>query len=270
VASRIELVKALRASSKLVVIAALIAAGVAEYMSLRNKAMERLYLKAAGYPPYWRSSKGAVTAVNKLANYEGDRSTKMLLDIALGDSPLVSDARDRAIAVLADRKDPEIAAALATRLQPHEGLETRRGVAAALQTLPCQGGCVRSILHYLERVYCGEPNYEDRMVPVQGFEAATNSLREDQESLYTGLYSILRREKKETFANLAEVYGLGSVAPSAFSIALASRLGLHDACPYLLRSEEQIKELSPDAYRAPRQELQHALTSLKCRQAGRW
>ncbi len=190
----------------------------------------------------------------------------MLLEIGLGHGPLVwGDTQTEAIKALGKRNDPDVALAMANLLQPHEGLATRQAATAALQYLPCNTECVGSILHYLERVWRGEPNYEDRTVRPSGFQDVTASLQRDQQTLYNSLYKVLQREQVATLTNLVKVYGLGSDAPSPFALELVSHLGLPEACPLLQQSDRAIEKLSPESYKAPRQELQAAIGSLKCK-----
>jgi len=242
-----------------------IAAVVFLYDSYRNGVMARLYAEAAGYPPYYRGSVESQAAVKTLAAYRGRRTTVMLLHIASRQNPLAPGAQAEAIKALRDRKDPEIAIALANLLQPHEGMSTRQAAATALKGLPCKSNCVRSILHYLERVWRGEPNEEDRTV----FPSGTENLRSDQQAsqqvLYGTLYSVLQREKTETLTNLMQVYGLGSDDPSRFALDLLSRIELHEACGYLLQSDQNIKNSPSGLYTAPPKELQAAIASLRCK-----
>jgi hypothetical protein len=235
------------------------------YNEYRAGVMARLYAEAAGYPPYYRGSIESQAAVKSLASYRGQRSTSMLLDIALRQNPLAPEAQTEAIKALSRRKDPQIALRLASLLQPQEGLDTRKAAAAALQNLPCNRECIASILHYLERIWRGEPNDEDRWVLPPGNERVIANYRAGQRATYDDLYSVLRREKRETFTNLVSVYGLGSDGPSPFALELVSRLELHEACPYLQESERQLKDLSPDRFKAPRQEIQDAIASLNCK-----
>jgi hypothetical protein len=144
-------------------------------------------------------------------------------------------------------------------------LDTRKAAAAALRNLSCNRECIASVLHYLERIWRGEPNFEDRWVLAPGNEPVLANCRAGQQGVYDDLYSILRREKKETFTTLVNVYGLGSVVASPFALDLLPRLDLHEACPYLQESERQLKGLSQEFFKAPRQELQSSLTSLNCK-----
>lgn len=251
---------------RLLAFGAVVAIAAAAYLSYRNKQMDRLYAEAAGYPQFFRGTSQSTDAVRRLATYRGQRATEMLLEIGLGHGPLVwGDVQSEAIKALAKRNDPDVALAVANLLQPHEGLATRQAAATALQYLPCNTECVGPILHYLERVWQGEPNYEDRSVRPSGFQDVTASLQKDQQVLYASLYKVLQREKVATLTNLAKVYGLGSDAPSLFSLDLVAHLGLPEACPLLQQSDRAIQKLSAVSYRAPRQELQSALASLNCK-----
>ena len=80
-----------------------------------------------------------------------------------------------------------------------------------------------------------------------------------------GLYSVLRREKKDAFKNLESVYGLGTEDPSPFALELLSRLHLKEGCQILLQSERQMAEYPPDSFDAPRHELESSIASLNCR-----
>lgn len=235
------------------------------YDSYRNGVMTRLYAEAVGHPPYYRGSVESQAAVRSLAAYRGRRSTVMLLDLALRQNPLAPEAQTEAIKALRDRKDPDIAIALANLLQPHEGMGTRQAVATALKDLPCKGDCIRSVLHYLERVWRGEPNEEDRIVFPPGTENLRSGQQTSQQVLYGTLYSVLHREKIETLTNLVQVYGLGSDDPSSFALDLLSRIQLHEGCPYLLQSDQSIKNSPSGLYTAPPKELQAAIASLNCK-----
>jgi hypothetical protein len=242
-----------------------IAAAAFLYDNYRNGVMARLYAEAAGYPQYYRGAVESQAAVKILATYRGRRSTSLLLNIALRQNPLAPEAQTEAIKELSKRKDPDIAMTLANMLQPHEGLGTRQAVAEALQNIPCNRECIDSILHYLERVWWGEPNEEDRTVFPPGTENLKSGQLTSQQVLYASLYSVLQREKIETLTNLVQVYGLGSNDPSPFALALLSRTQLHEACPYLMRSDQSIKNSPSGLYTAPPKELQAAIASLNCK-----
>ncbi len=83
-----------------------------------------------------------------------------------------------------------------------------------------------SILHYLERIYWGEMNLEDRTVRPSAFADVTTTLKKEQQMLYDTLCSVLRREKMETLGALIRAHGVGSIGPSPFALDLLSRLQL--------------------------------------------
>lgn len=249
----------------LVIVAAAISGS--GYSYYRDKAMDHLYAEAAGYPPFFRGTAEAQAAVKKLSTYRGLRSTRMLLDIALGNVPFPwGDTQAEAIKALSERKDPDISTAMANLLQPHQSLSARQPAALALRDLPCKAESIRSILHYLERIWRGEPNYEDQLIDsTSDKERFASTLKKEQEEIYQNLYVVLQRERVETIRNLKLVYGIGSTTPSPFALDLLSRLGLHEACPLLLQSDQAIQQLTPEFLNAPRKELQATIRSLNCR-----
>ena len=237
----------------------------AAYASWRSWATQRLYAEAMGYPAYFRSTAESVTAVRKLAAFHGRRVTGMLLDIAGRSGELAGDAGIEAVGALRERKEPEVADALADLLQPHTSLALRQAVASALPDLPCGSVCIRSILHYLERIAQGELNTEDRLTLPAGAEGVAASLKRAQQAAYDGLYSVLKQQKLVTLAVMESVYGLGTAEPSPFALDLVSRLELPDACPLLVQSDRDMRNLPAEHYRLPREEVQASLSELRCR-----
>lgn len=236
----------------------------AGYLNYRNSAIERLYGEAAGDMRFFRGSREAADAVRRLATYRGQRSTDYLFALAFQTNPLAPEAQTEAIRALGERRDPTISSALASLLQPHEGLNVRQAIAVALKDVPCKGECILSILHYLERIWRGDLNHEDRFVWSRDSEVIVADRLKDQQALYGALYSVLRQGKTETLEALIKLHGIGSSDPSPFALDLLPRLQLHEACPYLLQSERHLTDLSAEFYKAPRQELQSAIASLKC------
>lgn len=227
--------------------------------------MDRLYVEATD-PTVSRGSKEAQAAVRGLGAFKDDRSTQMLLSIALGQTPLPwPDVQREAIVALASRNDPSISAALANVLQPHHPFPVRQAAAEALRTVPCSTECVRAVLHYLERVWAGEPNYEDRTVFAAGLnESVKADHAKEQAALFQTLSGVLRRERTSTLNTLGQVYGLGTNAPSEFSLTLVTRIVFRDACAMVLQSEQHAKDASADSFVAPREELEATVRSLKC------
>jgi hypothetical protein len=232
----------------------------------REQQMDKLYAAAAGLPPAFHGTVEAEAAVKKLGTYRGDRSTVMLLNIALGRTSFPwPDIQRAAMNALAARRDPKISVSLASLLQPHLTATTRLAVADALQTLPCSGECIASILHYLERVWRGEPNYEERTTFPPGLnEGVKADLAKDQEALCQKLYVVLRREARSTIEALCLVYGLGTSTPSRFSLTLLSRVKLREACAAVLESERLLKQSTAELFQAPREEVIATLQTLKC------
>lgn len=93
-------------------------------------------------------------AVTKLNAYHGKRATNLLLRLALTEREFIDDRQERAIRLIAERNDAEALTSLATLLQPHITMARREAVANALQGRTCATECVRSILHYEERLWC--------------------------------------------------------------------------------------------------------------------
>jgi hypothetical protein len=244
---------------------ALVTAGYGLYR-YREQQMDKLYAEASGTPPAFQGTAEAQAAVKKLATYRGDRSTVMLLNVALGRTPFTwPDVQREAMNALASRRDPKTSDALASVLQPHIPLPTRQAAADALRNIPCTPDCVRSILHYLERIDQGEPNYENRTSFPAGLnEGVKADLAKEQQALYQTLYAVLKRESGATMQLLYQVYGVGTDAPSRFALALLPRMQFRGACPALLQSDRLLKQSSAESFSAPREELETTLHALKC------
>jgi len=187
----------------------------------------------------------AESAVRALAEYRGSDVTELLLNIALGKEASGQDVRIIAIESLQARGGAPEATALSNLIQPHQALELRRATAKAIEGMPCNDGCVASILHYLERISVGERNDEDLREDLRA-----NLLREmpnaftrhdyahEQKEIYHALENVLRRERSTTLAALVQTYGLASGFPSPFALALVSRVGLTEACSFLVNAEK--------------------------------
>lgn len=258
--------RAARDRSVGVVFVGLVVLGLAAwgYYSHRKKTIERLYAEAAGFPPFYRGSDESRDAVRKLSRYTVSESEQMLLDLAVRPNPLAPEVPMDAINALSARKDPQVGLTLARLLQPHVGLEKRTAAARALQKLPCNNNCVALVLHYLERIWRGELNYEDAIIPPAAFADVKVKTKEQQSTLYESLYEVLRRHRKETLVTLAQVYGFGTEDPSPFALDLVTRLHMHKACGLLKESEKLINQDSAESYAGPRRELNSSISSLAC------
>jgi hypothetical protein len=232
----------------------------------REQQMDELYAEASGAPSAFHSTVEAQAAVKKLATYRGDRSTVMLLNIALGRTPFTwPDVQREAMNALASRRDPKTSASLANVLQPRIPLPVRQAAAHALRNIPCTGDCVSSVLHYLERVWQGEPNYEDRTMFPSGLnETVKADLAKEQEVLYQTLYGVLKREARSTMQVLYQVYGVGTDSPSRFGLELLARMQFREGCPALLQSERLLRQSPAESFLAPREELETTVHALNC------
>lgn len=244
----------------LLAIAAIIVIALLVVSRWRTRA-EKLYPVAGGYE--LQGSGQQTIAIADLAIQTDQQSTDMLLQIALGRAGFaMPQQQEQAIRALAGRKDPNIAAMLATLLQPHEALGTRMAAAETLKQLPCNSECVASVLHYMERVYQGEPNSEDGFTPSP---QVAFKLETERQQFYHDLDDVLENDKVTTVAVLTDVYGLGSEDPSAFGLELISRIRLSEACPLLLQSQGQLENSRTEAYKKSTQLAAQAVKSLNCK-----
>jgi len=252
--------------SKLAILVIIFLAVVFVFVKHRNHELDRLYAEAAGDWRFFKGSNQSEDAVAKLSEYQGQRSTDLLLKLSLGEGPFVwRSVQTHAIRALGRRKDPIVANQLSNLLQPHEALDVREAVAEALQTLPCNDECNRAILFYLERIWAGELNREDRTIIPPVFGDITYKLHNEQAEMYSKLYVILERERHETLTNLVQLHGLGTDAPSTFSLDLLSRVKIKEACPLLIASQRAIQKEPTKTYKAPRTEIESVITSLNCK-----
>lgn len=136
--------------------------GVIYYFYDRNVQIDTLYRQASEAP---LGSERATAATRELARYGGQRVNQLLLNIALGQTTEVDrETQSAAIGLVASRSIPNLSGGLASLLVPHKSIRTREAVASALQDHPCDTQCVLAVLHYLERIWRGEENIEDRMM----------------------------------------------------------------------------------------------------------
>lgn len=232
------------------------------FNSQRQRNLDELFRQALGYTP--AGSEDTITAVRKLASYEGASSTSMLLEIALGDHPTVwPQTRAEAIVALGHRGDPRVATAMATHLQLHEPLATRKALASALRETKCEEDCIQAVLHYLERVFRGEATYDDRFVPPNmDFK---QFIEREQAQVVEDLHRVLTKNPESTLLKLRDTYGLGSENPSSFGLNVIAQLDLRNACPTLLRSFEKMTSSPLPGYDPPLQEVRQAMGRLGCK-----
>lgn len=242
-----------------VVVTLLTGAGIVLwFFSYRNQQMNRLHAEAKGERP--SNLFGSVEAVEKLAEYSGTRTTRMLIDIARNEQLLSSDPQFAAMKALRERNEPQVIEFFATLLQPHQFIGTRREAAEALQNLPCNKECIEAVLHYLNREYLGEPLAEDAWESSRAGPEAMAQLRKNQDALREDLYALLQRETGQTYRSLYYTYGVGSEHPSLFGLDLISRLKFSSACSLLLRSEGAVPRVVTEGTRGA--EEKHNFTEL--------
>lgn len=189
----------------------------------------------------------------------------MLLDIARGRGPFVlPEARTEAIRLLENRKELFVSEGLARLLQPHEQLHIRLQVAGSLKELPCDIECIRSILHYIERLDCGEVPEEDAIGLPHVERLLAPSLAKDKQELSENLILVIQKNEVATVANLQETYGLGSDNPSAFAVNLVSKISLQHSCPSLKQSLQYLADASEGGKIKKRIALQKASDFQKC------
>jgi hypothetical protein len=176
-----------------------------------------------------RSTAERTDAVRKLASFQGEESKRLLLQIASSNST-EAPIRAQAVAMLKARSGERVSDVLARLLQPHSSLSLRMAVAEYLKGSPCAGDCIRSILHYQERIWRGDNTSETEMAG----ESMRGVHSEDQEKLAKDLSNVLLANRSATLGVLMEIYGLGSRYPSQFSLEVIDRLSLRDACSELV------------------------------------
>ena len=232
----------------------------------REEALNRLWAQASGI----EGSDAALAAVRELATYRGEQSTTMLLAIASGRTGFLggNGFRLEAIKALNRRRTDQISDAISSLLRPQERADVREAVADSLHDGPCSDTCVARILYYLERVWRGEPNFEDRNRYPKEFGAFGDRVkasgRRKQEAIYKKLYEDLHRRESATLRVMVEVYGIDTEAPSAFALAVLPHIRTRYGCQLLIASQNEMGEPN-EFFDAPRKELADALQAMQCR-----
>ena len=204
------------------------------------------------------------SAIEKLAR-DGPHGRKLLLDAAMGRTATFSFASQpqiEAVRALRSSSDPTVANELASLLQPHNSLDLKMAVAQTLQDLPCSRACIESVLHYLERIWHGDLNTEDEMIPQLGM---TFSSKAEHDKLFKDLYSVLTREGRETLSALERIYGLGSENPALFALDLLNHVQIAGACDPLHNSLLGMDRLPKGLFKSPRAQVDSALSAMNCK-----
>lgn len=207
------------------IIAVLLAATA--FTSWRNARIDALARSAI-------DKKGDVATVQRLASYSGQHSSDALLAVASGAQ--VKAVRLAALQALVARKDAARISRMSELLLPTEDLAVRQGIANAIYQTGCSLECTRNILYFEERMWRG-----DR--PSEATDAEPpKSLSEKELELQTSLDEILRKNKGPLGAVLEKFYGLNTSFPSPFAVAVVERLGITEACPFLMRTYLTVNE----------------------------
>lgn len=209
------------------------------YIVYRHFAIERLE-KLALSPASGTASAGA--AIKKLSAYRGSWPTDSLLSIATADREFIDDRQDLAIHAVAIRGNAVAIAQLSELLQPSNGLARREAVAKALVENVCNGQCVQSILHYLERYWSGQGEKED--ITLLAMHSDDPEIDKEEASVAEDLGKVLTRNERTTLDVLDRIYGLGSPAPSAFSLHVVESLHMRRACFLLSMSKHDLLDPS--------------------------
>jgi hypothetical protein len=259
---------AIRGRSTALLLTLIVLTGLFGFQRYRKIQIDRLYARSAGYASMglgFVTDPDAVDAVADLAAYRGTDVTHLLLNIASGKERFGSAVRIIAIHHVRTRGTADEAAALATLLQPHQTLDLRQAVAQAIEGMPCNKGCVASILHYFERVFAGQKNQEDMLEDflVSRTDPSIGGPRRDysrsQKHIYDLLEDVLKRERSRTLEVLLETYGLVSEFPSPFALEIVSRTQLDESCPFLIMAR---KATGGDAFRD--EKLIQVIETLAC------
>jgi hypothetical protein len=221
-----------------------------------------LYQQATTFSTQWTGSDGEIRAVRELGSDPSEEAERALIDLASNAGPLTVGAQREAVRELAKRNDPKIPPLLAGLIQPGTLLESRMAAAEALQSMPCNAQCTRSLLSYLNRIDRGELNAEQQGLGDLGadlhktVEAMNKPI---EQRIYGLVYAVLLRSPDTTSTLLTQDYGLGTAKPSQFAIAFVTRAKREAFCSALIQSERQIELAAP-----VRVSVSEAIESLKC------
>jgi hypothetical protein len=246
----------------------LLFSGISLWVGYRQMRLRRLFEEASGVAPYFQGTGQAQDATRRIGSFHGDEADNMLFQIASGDTRLVwPSIQAQAVEELKLRNDPRVSEFVAGLLQPNTLIDTRKAAAQALQSMACDRICTTFVLHYLERIYSGEPNYEDRARESLGGgldESVKADLTTEQQAIYALLFGKLMSNPQLTNVVLKDVYGLGTEAPAVFALDLAVRANDKSACQALGNSRRLLSEVPKDSFDAPRDKLDLAIASLQC------
>jgi hypothetical protein len=239
------------------------------YHQHRNHQMDSLFAVALGETDQAFDAVKAETAVKQLGKFHGRRSTNLLLKTLWDDRsrsvlgmPLVGadDVEESVLGELKRRTLPSILSEqAASLLVPHRNLVERQFAVRVLEITSCNSTCIRMILHYLERTWRGEANFEDHRnqetdekINSSLYKSELESLKasmfaktkQEQKDLYDSLYKILQREPFATIMALQQTYGIGEEYSSPFVAHILAKFSLSDACAALKQNPRQIEQFT--------------------------
>jgi hypothetical protein len=206
-------------------------------------------------------------ALAELARQPGRESARYLLAVALNEGLLI-EIRLQAIRSLGQRSDLEDTAAslsdLSRLMQPHVALAIRSAVADAIQR-HCPRTCIGSVVHYMERLWRGDPTTEEILAT-----ETSQQIKDEQEKVERQLVTVLLDNTGQTIEILTEVHGLGASPqnpltrpfPSEFALYLVDRMRLRETCPVLKEATELRGE--GQMWLKWRERLKSTINSLGC------
>lgn len=244
-------------SGKFLVVVFLVWLLVGSYVLHRHFEIERLRQIALSPSS---GTTAAESAIRELGNYRGSWAIDSLVGIATSEREFIDGRQELAIKVIATDGNTEALARLAELFQPSVGLARRDAVAVALQENVCNEQCTQSVLHYLERYWHGSGRDEDITTLADHFDGRPDSpeILREQNFVMDCLGKVLARNGRATLDVLHRIYGLGSAAPSAFSLHVVELLHLRRACPLLAASKHSLLDSSKE------ERLEGLLSNLQC------
>lgn len=218
--------------------------------------------RQASFSAEWTGTDGEIRAVRELGADPSEEAEAMLIDLSSHAGFLDASAQQEAIRELAKRNDTKIPPLLAGLIQPGTLPNSRIAAAQALQSMPCNAQCTRSLLSYLNRIDSGELNAEQQGLDPLGAELSGSveaMTRPQEQRIYALLYAVLLRTPDTTNNVLAQDYGLGTASPKQFAIAFVTRANSKAFCPALIQSEQLALSAGPI-----RASVTEAIKALKC------
>jgi hypothetical protein len=204
----------------------------------------------------------SLAAVHRITDSKSPERVHLLILIA--NAPYAaSENRDAAIDDLAKIGSADAFEGIAELLAPHQAVGVRLRAAKALRNPGCSEGCLTAALFYLYRLSAGEQALGDQVF----HESTRRSIEEDQQQVLSELNEVLTKHQSDVLKILTFTYGLGSPAPSPFSLEIVEKLHLSQGCDLLLKSEDYEQRWSRFRKTDP-ERTRKAIEKLGCRRSG--